>query len=163
MLGAFRTVPRIESDETLDFIGLPRMPRIITPLGVGAPSRWSRIATSPQTAADRLARYFCFQLSTFSFSGQFRPFPGRFRSISGRIPGHSGLFRPNFCEGREVPTRRFPWPPPACAYHASRFTFHASRFTFHEHLKRELPWLPEEKALPPHTGGKEGGGAAGLC
>jgi len=43
-------VPRIESDETLDFIGLPRMPRIITPLGVGwgwvAPTRWSKIATA---------------------------------------------------------------------------------------------------------------------
>src|SRR5208282_3160192 len=47
-------VPRIESDETLDFIGLPRMPRIITPLGVVtlqvvkkrhfAPNRGGRLA-----------------------------------------------------------------------------------------------------------------------
>src|SRR5208337_3933904 len=34
--GLPRLVPRVESDKTLDFIGLPRVPRPFTPLGVGA-------------------------------------------------------------------------------------------------------------------------------
>ena len=36
--GLPRLVPRPESDKTLDFIGLPRVPRPFTPLGVGASS-----------------------------------------------------------------------------------------------------------------------------
>src|SRR5208283_5526657 len=42
--GLPRLVPRVESDKTIDFIGLPRVPRPFTPLGVGAPSRWFRKA-----------------------------------------------------------------------------------------------------------------------
>ena len=81
---------------------------------------WSAVSGPVVRAARRSA--FSFQLS-----GQFRPFPGGFRSI----PAFSGLFRPNFCDGRGVPTRRFLRPPPPCAYHASRITHHASRITHH--------------------------------
>src|SRR5208337_1536168 len=44
--GLPRLVPRVESDKTPDFIGLPRVPRPFTPLGVGAPFRWSKLAIS---------------------------------------------------------------------------------------------------------------------
>jgi len=47
--GLPRVVPRPESDKTLDFIGLPRVPRPFSPLGVGAPFRWSKTATSRKT------------------------------------------------------------------------------------------------------------------
>src|SRR5208282_4363267 len=41
--GLPRLMPRVESGKTLDFIGLPRVPRPFTPLGVGASSRRSRL------------------------------------------------------------------------------------------------------------------------
>src|SRR5208337_5653731 len=44
--GLPRLMPRGESGKTLDFIGLPRVPRPFTPLGVGAPFRWSKLAIS---------------------------------------------------------------------------------------------------------------------
>jgi len=69
----------IESEKTLDSIGLSFESFIFT-------SRYTPLLQVVKNShfapngGGRLARCFCFQLSTFSFSRQFRLFPGRFRS-----------------------------------------------------------------------------------